>query len=339
MAELWLPGLGAFLLSVVATGLVRRYALATQLMDVPNARSSHAVSTPRGGGLGIVVACATVWGVTLVAGGMAAGLGGALLPAVLAVAGVGFWDDHRDVPARLRLLVHFVAIAWAVSLLGDGLVLPWPWGESITGWPVQLLAVVAMVWFLNLFNFMDGIDGIAASEALFVASAGAGLAALSGQGGIALACVALAGAAFGFLVWNWPPAKIFMGDVGSGFLGATLAVLGYAAAIADAAMLWPWIILVAVFVTDATITLGRRFLRGERWYAAHRSHAYQWASRRWGHLAVTLAVSAINVGWLGPLAYLTYLRPALGPGVAAAAYLPLAVLALVIGAGRRENAA
>jgi len=338
MAELWLVGLGAFLVSAIGTGLVRRYALARQLVDIPNARSSHAVSTPRGGGLAIVVGFVVAVGGSLLVDGFDRALAVAILPGLIGVALVGFWDDHGHVPARVRLLVHVAALAWAIHRLAGDIMVPWPGGELLSGWPVQLVALVAMAWFLNLFNFMDGIDGIAATEAVFVACSGAVLATLSGQGGVALAFAAIAAASLGFLPWNWPPAKIFMGDVGSGFLGAALAVLAYAASLADPATLWAWPVLMGVFVTDATLTLGRRFLRREHWYKPHRSHAYQRSARRWGHRRVTLAVSVLNLGWLLPLAGLAYRWPKHGVMIVTAAYVPLLILALAIGAGRRENA-
>jgi Fuc2NAc and GlcNAc transferase len=129
-----------------------------------------------------------------------------------------------------------------------------------------------------------------------------------------------------------------MGDVGSGFLGAVLGMLAYAAVAADGALFWPWVILVAAFVTDASITLARRFLRGERWYEAHRSHAYQRAARRWGHLRVTSAVLLIDTGWLLPMALLAAGFPAAGVLVALAAYAPLVLLAFRLGAGVSEAA-
>ncbi len=237
----------AFLSAVVVTGLVRRYALARDLLDVPNARSSHGVSTPRGGGLAIVAS----FGVFVVLYGLNGGLALALLPPVLGVAVVGFWDDHSDLPARVRILAHLAAIAWASYWMGDALAVPWPFGGPLDGWPLQLFAVVALVWFLNLFNFMDGIDGLAAGEAAFVALAGAWFAAGAGQAQIAMLLLILGAASLGFLAWNWPPAKIFMGDVGSGFLGAVLGLSGYASSLEDASLVWPWVILVAVFVAAA----------------------------------------------------------------------------------------
>ena len=323
----------AFLSAVVVTGLVRRYALARDLLDVPNARSSHGVSTPRGGGLAIVAS----FSVFVVLYGLNGGLALALLPPVLGVAVVGFWDDHSDLPARVRILAHLAAIAWASYWMGDALAVPWPFGGPLDGWPLQLFAVVALVWFLNLFNFMDGIDGLAAGEAAFVALAGAWFAAGAGQAQIAMLLLILGAASLGFLAWNWPPAKIFMGDVGSGFLGAALGLSGYASSLEDASLVWPWVILVAVFVSDATLTLLRRVARGERWFEAHRSHAYQQASRRWGHRRVTLAVLSIDLAWLLPLAWIAQTMPQQGLWIALLAYMPPIVLALRFGAGITED--
>lgn len=328
----------AFLSSLVLTGLMRRYALAKQLLDVPNARSSHQQATPRGGGLAMVVSFGLLLLAQSVLGDWDRRLAIAVLPAALMVAGVGFRDDHSHVSVRGRILVHGVAAAWAIYWLGGGLEIALPHGTLAIGWSGQLLVLLAMVWFLNLFNFMDGIDGIAAGEAVFLAFAGAWLAALSGLQDLVYALLVLGAVALGFLVWNWHPAKIFMGDVGSGFLGAVLGMLAYAAVAADGLLFWPWVILVAAFVSDASITLARRFLRGERWYEAHRSHAYQRAARRWGHLRVTSVVLLIDTGWLLPMALLAALLPAAGVLIALAAYAPLVLLAYRLGAGVSESA-
>ena len=337
MIDAMLVGMAGFLISAVMTGIMRRYALVRQLMDIPNDRSSHSVSTPRGGGLAIVLAFVVVLLSLAVSGKLGSGFLLATVPAAGAVAAVGFWDDHGHVSARVRIVVHFAAIAWAIVLLGDKLTAPIPWGLFDAGWFTLMLVGVALVWFLNLFNFMDGIDGIAAVEAVFIAGSGAALTALAGLAGISLAFVALGSASLGFLLWNWPPAKIFMGDVGSGFLGAALGILSYSAVAEGGVTLWTWVILAAVFVTDATIALARRIIRGEQWYKPHRSHAYQRASRRWGHRVVTLTVAFINLVWLLPLACYVFLHPHKGIIIAAAAYMPLILLTLVIGAGRDDD--
>ena len=207
------------------------------------------------------------------------------------------------------------------------------------GWTGDLVATLGIAWVLNLFNFMDGIDGIAASEAIFVVLAASSLSALGTDAtGVFAASLVFAAACGGFLLWNWPPAKIFMGDVGSGYLGYVLAILALAAARENASSLWCWLILGGVFLVDATVTLSRRLVRGERVYEAHRSHAYQWLSRRWGsHRLVTIAVVLVNVAWLMPCALLCAAQPNRAPFIASAALIPLVIAALAAGAGKPES--
>ena len=188
---------------------------------------------------------------------------------------------------------------------------------------------------INLYNFMDGIDGIAGVEALCVSGLGGLLLAWSGLAGLSSVAMALAAASAGFLVWNWPPAKIFMGDAGSGFLGFVFGVLAISSAKERPWLLWPWLILLSVFIVDSILTLLRRVIAGERWYEAHCSHAYQHAARRHGsHLRVTLTVAAINVAWLFPLAWGACIWAAVGPVVAAVAAAPLICIAVCYRAGR-----
>ena len=251
------------------------------------------------------------------------------------VAVLGFLDDRGHIAARWRLLAHFSAAAWGLYCLG-GMPLVLAFGES--SYVANLLAVFYLVWLLNLYNFMDGIDGLASIEALSVCLGGGLLILLqplaSGDWvGLALLAVAVSG----FLVWNFPPAKIFMGDAGSGFLGIALGLFSLHAASIAPQFLWSWLILLGVFIVDATWTLLRRFGRGEKVYEAHRSHAYQYAARHYGsHKTVSLAVAAINTFWLLPLALwvgLTKLHPLLGLLLA---YLPLLSLAIYFRAGTRE---
>jgi Fuc2NAc and GlcNAc transferase len=205
---------------------------------------------------------------------------------------------------------------------------PWEWG-----WIGQFLVLVGMVWLVNLYNFMDGIDGIAGVEAVCAAGFGAGLLATHGMPGLAAVAAVLAASCAGFLFWNWPPAKIFMGDVGSGFLGFSFGLLAVGSARQQAPLLWPWLILLLLFVVDATVTLLRRFFGGERWYEAHRSHAYQHASRRWGHRTVTQMVAALNVVWLFPLSWAATAWPRLAFAFTVVAALPLVCLAVYLKAG------
>jgi Fuc2NAc and GlcNAc transferase len=200
---------------------------------------------------------------------------------------------------------------------------------------------------------MDGLDGLAASEGTFVGLGGAAVvlthawgldARLVNRGfdavflGIAGSCLVLAGACRGFLYWNWAPAKVFMGDVGSGFIGFVIAILAYASARADADLLWPWLILVAAVVSDAGLTLLTRFATRQKWFDAHRSHAYQKAAIRLkSHRKVTLTVTGINALWLMPLALTATWAPAWAPWLTAVAYAPLIALVLAFRAGVPET--
>ncbi len=255
------------------------------------------------------------------------------------VALVGFLDDRYSVRPVFRFVVHAGAALGALVLLGG--LPPLPFGDRVIklGASGYLIGVLGIAWVLNLFNFMDGIDGIAATEAVFIACAGAVTGVISGGANeAAVAASVLAFASAGFLCWNWPPAKVFLGDVGSGYLGYVVAVLALAAAWTNPTALWVWLILGGVFFVDATVTLVRRLLRGERVFEAHRSHAYQWLARRWGsHGKVTLALLAVNVFWLLPLALLAATFPRYAGVAVVVALAPLTVLALALGSGRREQ--
>ncbi|NOY71743.1 MAG: glycosyltransferase family 4 protein [Gammaproteobacteria bacterium] len=326
--------------SWLLTGLLRRYALTRSLLDVPNNRSSHSVPTPRGGGLSIVltflVGLLLFWFLELLDTAVFIGLSGA----GVAVAAIGFIDDHGHVAARWRLLGHFSAAGWLVFWLGGMPPLElYGFGLDLS-WPGDVLLVIALVWLLNLYNFMDGIDGIAGVEAASSAFIAAllFLFVLDGEMMFRLNLLMVA-AVTGFLAWNFPPAKIFMGDAGSGFVGLMLGALALYSAHLVPVMLWAWLILLGVFIVDATFTLLRRLLRGDKVYQAHCSHAYQSAARKYGgHRAVTLSVLAINLFWLAPWATAVVLGMVDGILGSVAAYLPLFFLAWYFRAGEIEAA-
>jgi len=334
-----LSGAAAVLvISAILTGMVRRFALAHGVMDIPNERSSHTTATPRGGGLSIVLACSGAFVVFAVLGIVQIHLLIALVGGGGLVAAIGFLDDRRPVPPAVRLAVHLIAAAWAVGWLGGLPAISVGDRLLLSGWTGYVLAVLAVVWTLNLFNFMDGIDGIAASEAVFVTGGAVLLSLDSASGQVpAMACV-FAAACAGFLIWNWPPAKIFMGDVGSGYLGYVIAVLALAAGHTNPTAPWLWLILGGTFFVDATVTLIRRLMSGQRVHEAHRSHAYQWLARRWGsHRPVTLSFLALNVFWLLPAAWLAKRYPQFALLFLAGAFAPLVLLAIGAQAGLRED--
>ena len=290
------------------TGLVRRYAVARQVMDVPNHRSSHTVPTPRGGGLAIAVVAIA----GLLAGAALGAVDGrivvALVGGALATGGIGWMDDHGDVSARGRFAVQIVAAAWGVWWIG-GLPSLDLGTRTVSLGPLGfVLAVVGVVWSINLYNFMDGIDGLAGGQSVLAGVIGGGLLLLAGDAPLAYVSLLFAAGSAGFLVWNWAPAKIFLGDVGSGLLGYLFAILALASERRDAVPVLAWILIFGLFVVDATATLLRRMLRGERWYEAHRSHAYQRLVRAgWPHARATGTVLAVNA-CLGVLALAAVLR-------------------------------
>ncbi len=288
--------------SWLLTGYIRRYALSKSILDVPNERSSHSVPTPRGGGGAIIIVfllCLPLLWLTSIIDVVSLV---ALMGAGLLVSVVGFIDDHGHVPARWRLVAHFSAASWLLFWFG-GLPSISMFGSMLDlGMFGNLLASVAIVWLLNLYNFMDGIDGIAGIEALTSSVVAGLLFFIFIEHEVMLTMTMLMSASVvGFLVWNLPPAKIFMGDAGSGFVGLMLGAFALQSAHISPQMLWVWLILLGVFIVDATYTLIRRLLRREKVYDAHRSHAYQYASREYGsHKLVTLSVFLINVCWLAP---------------------------------------
>lgn len=329
----WIPFF--FLLSLSLTGLFRIYALKTSLVDIPNHRSSHANPTPRGGGVAIIISfflgSLLLWQTGLVTvRSLCAVMGCGGLVAL-----IGIIDDFYQLPARIRFFVHVIASAGTLFIIKELPTMPWVTGDVDLGGFGYLFAAISLVWLLNLYNFMDGIDGIAGVEAISVAG-GAALILILNEGNDSHVqwLVLLVSATLGFLVWNWPPAKIFMGDACSGFIGFCLGIFAIITSTSEGINIWSWAILLGVFLVDASFTLFSRILRQERFYEAHRSHAYQILSRRLrSHKKVTMGVLFINLFWLFPLALLASRFPAWGFFFMMASFVPLAWGVVRIGAG------
>lgn len=295
--------IGVMLASTILVYKVRDHALKKGILDIPNARSSHKIATPRGGGLGFVIpflfSVIVLGFLNIISTSISLALvGGGSVVAVL-----GWLDDKAGLSAWVRAIFQFLAAAWAVFWLGGFPTMSIGFVELHLSWIGSIAAIIGTVWMINLYNFMDGIDGIAGTEAISVALIAGGLLLLSSNAGLVFICVMLASSVAGFLLWNWPPAKIFMGDIGSGFLGFVFACLAIASEKAGAIPLVVWIMLLGVFVIDATCTLIERVSQRKKWYEAHRSHVYQRAVQvGYSHKQVTLMVLAINCG-LGIIAY------------------------------------
>ena len=321
--------LSAFLLSRAMFAYGSRY-----LVDIPNGRSSHTIPTPRGGGVAIVVTCLAAAAYGAQTGLIAGHVASAAMLAGLLVAGVGLWDDHRSLSPIVRLLLQACAAVGVLYVVGVAATVDL--GFAVVAVPFSLACVLMWVWIvglINVVNFMDGIDGIATSECVFVMLAGGALSLVDGQGDLAYVCFATAGAGLGFLMWNLPPARIFMGDVGSGYLGLIFGLVSAVQIARDPSRVWVWTILLMAFLADAGVTLIRRLLAGEAVWQPHRTHAYQHAARKWGHASTTTGFTLVNVLWLGPLAACAQIWPQLGATLCAAAALPLLLTAWRFGAG------
>lgn len=320
------------LLSWGGAHLVRQHARRWGLLAMPEQRSSHVQVTPHGGGLGMVV---TGSAVALVMAFWQPGMwlaGVTLLALLLALLGLA--DDRHPQSVRLRLGVQILLVSGLLGLW-SGTVHPLPLG-------IWLAVLVGGVWWINLFNFMDGLDGFAASEALYM-SLMVALISVWGhperlQDPLWLMLGVLAALSAGFLLVNWPPARIFMGDVGSTWLAFWLLALALWSVSRGWVSALTWVLLAGWFVTDATWTLMTRLLTRQRWYSAHRSHAYQRLARHWkSHRRVTLALWGVNVLWLAPWAWASSRHVlAGGDGVYGLALLPLLGLAHALGAGQME---
>jgi Fuc2NAc and GlcNAc transferase len=326
---------------VVASAVITRQLIVNShrfsKMDIPNERSSHKTPTPRGGGIAFVATSLIGFLLLLLNNALNKTDLFALCCAGLIVAIAGHLDDRQKISgATVRLVLH--AISAIILIVGVDTPAQISFFERTvnTGTIGSILGFLYLVWLLNLFNFMDGTDGIASSEAVFVCLAGAILNNhVLSDINFSSAAVIIAASTLGFLVFNWSPAKIFMGDVGSGFLGIVIGGLSLIAAKQDPELLWVWIILLAVFVSDATITLIRRLLRKQKPHVAHRSHAYQHlAIRLNSHAKVALLVLAVNLVWLLPIAFLVADKQLDGATGVIIAYVPLFVAALALGAGK-----
>ena len=294
--------LAALVIAMVVVRGAIAYAHRRGMLDMPGQRRSHTIPTPRGGGIGIVVAVLLTMPLSLMM------LPGALPPVVVAafavgtvlVAAVGWWDDHRSLPILPRFAIQLLA----AGLLATALAL-----TGMSWWWLPVL-VLAGGWSINLHNFMDGIDGLLAQQVIFVGVGLALLACAAAQLALATACACLAGAALGFWVFNRPRARIFMGDVGSGTMGLLIFALTATLWRVDWHLLWPALILSSSFVADASLTLLARMGSGRRWYTAHREHLYQWMVRSgFTHATGGACYLAWNVLVAAPLALLAWAQP------------------------------
>ena len=275
LSSVFMAGASALIASAVGVGLLRR-GRRLQLLDLPNERSLHMQPTPKGGGLLIALSIVTALLVASPARGIAPSEAAWILAgATFSVALLSLWDDFHALTWPVRLVLQAAAATLTVAFIGYPTALPTPEGSLELGAFAIPLALFWVVGLTNAYNFMDGIDGIAAVQALVAGVGWAIIGIFAGLPNVAVLGGVIAGASAGFLLHNWSPAKIFMGDVGSITLGFTFAVTTVLAATRDARLFVAGVMLLWPFVFDAGFTLCRRLLNGEHVFKAHRSHLYQ----------------------------------------------------------------
>jgi Fuc2NAc and GlcNAc transferase len=302
---------------------------------LPNERTLHAGAIPRGGG----IVLATIWLAFLLVvfldGHVEPGDFLALFIGGGAMALLGIVDDIVDLHALWKLVVQVIAVAWALHWIGGFPDIAFASAVVDLGMAGTLLGVVILLWGISAYNFMDGIDGMAGSGAIFISLSMGSFLSLEGQHGFGALCFLLAAVCAGFIWFNWPPAKLFMGDAGSGFLGYVFGVLMFATVREMPPLLWVWLITMGYFITDTTTTLLLRIRYVKKFYGTHRFHAYQSLARRTGsHVRVTAGVLLIQLLWLLPLAIGAYVEPEFAPWLFIVAVVPLVIGCAIQGALR-----
>ena len=323
----------AFLLSFTGTVGIVQLARKRHWLDHPNARSSHHIPTPTGGGVSFVLVFVVLS--LLVFKGEESHF--SLLPALsicCCIAALGLLDDIFKLGILTRIFTQCLVVAGVLVFFGVPSI-PMPGFILEADWLLTVPVAICTLWFINLFNFMDGIDGFAGSEFLFIVLSAVFIMfdqeAHQFSYFLLIACASVSG----FLVLNLSPAKIFMGDIGSNFLGLFIAMAAIASSVMGLANIWMWLVLGGVFICDASFTLVSRMMNGETWYHAHRRHAYQLATQYFNsHGKVVASAQLINLFWLFPLAWVIQQSPHLGFFLTVLAWLPLFLLSWMIGSSR-----
>jgi len=323
-----------FGLSCAAVGMFRAYAIDKGMLDEPGPRSSHIAPTPRGAGVIFFVGWVILLGVLHYYNMLHQHWLWLFSPALF-VGLAGFWEDHKGLPASARFFIQCLCSAGSLFLLNEGGYLIQETLPFFVPLPVAFgLLVFVMVWMVNLYNFMDGSDGMAAMQGMVIFAMG-GLFLFQAQAPeLAMIAWGLVALLAGFLVWNWPVAQVFMGDCGSYFLGFLVTLFALISYKYFQIPLVAWIILTSLFWFDATITLIRRMLAGQKWYEAHRTHAYQrMLQHGWSHRKVLLSATLVNVV-LSSLAWISVNEPRLQVFALAGAVIFLICLYLMVEAAK-----
>lgn len=323
---------GVILLSFVGSFVYLRIASKHGPYAIPNYRSLHRKVTPKGGG--IIVAISALSGFAALYGreGLSVKYVMVLFFGGILVALAGFADDRFDIPARYRLAVQLAAALWICFWFRGLPPLDLGVARVNLGMVGHVILIVSLLWFYNLYNFIDGIDGMASSATIFT-SLTMGFVMLSQkQHTLALILWLLAAANIGFIVFNWPPAKMFLGDSGTSFVSYIFSAVLLVSLWNNAVSIWVWLIVFGCYLADTTTTTVTRALTVSQWYLPHRSHAYQNLARIWNnHLKVLLVVLSIDICWLLPLTLVALKYSDYAVIATLIAYVPLVMFSVKYG--------
>jgi UDP-N-acetylmuramyl pentapeptide phosphotransferase/UDP-N-acetylglucosamine-1-phosphate transferase len=316
VARMFLFAAPAFLLSLILVGVATSVARRAGIYALPGARQLHTVVTPTGGGFGMVLAlCLASWAaafwIPLVWPWSAY-----VAPVLLLLAAVGWIDDRRTVLPLLRFFIQLTVSFGLLILLRPSV----PWLE----WPVVGLGGIVLTWVMNMYNFMDGSNGMAGAQGLFAAAVVTVLSLAAGHAGLAMIALLTAACCAGFLPWNFPRPRVFMGDAGSVPLGFALGALLLLGVVEGVISVPVAALILLVFLIDSGWTLLTRMVKGERWYTPHKQHVYQrLIAHGWPHARVMLVYQAVNIMVVVPAIVLIHNYPDLAWPVGAAVALLL----------------
>lgn len=320
----------AFVATAAGTRLYKSFAIRRGILANPNFRSLHEHPIPRGGGIVFSLVCMAGSVGLAVTVGLAPELVRALVLGGTAATAFGFADDILQIEAKTKFIVQGLLAAWILICFGGYPLFDVPWTPIFVD---LVLSWLGLLWLMNLYNFMDGTDGMAASGAVFISVAAIVVVFAAGApNGIVVVFGLVAACSLGFLVFNWPPASMFMGDSGSLFLGFCFGALIAGTIVSGQISRWTWLIIFGYFAIDTTTTTLLRIFVTKKWYGAHRSHAYQNLARIGGsHLKVVTGVSLYHVLWLLPLAVWSTLAPSSAPIAGALAVVPVVIWTILHG--------
>ncbi len=315
----------SFVLTVLFTAYYRKLAVRWNILDIPNNRSAHSNPIPRGAGISFFLSFNIVLAFLMWQNQISMYY---LRPVILGgpmIMILGYWDDIKSLSAILRLVAHFTAAVFIFYLISSG------FSKAVVisflpniPWLTAIFCILFIAWFINLYNFMDGADGLSTS----IGMVGSGLIAIlsyrAGNIDLAIIYVVLAYALAGFLLFNWHPAKVFMGDSGAYYLGYVFGSLALVSKMYYDSSLFVHLIIFGLFIVDATWTLLRRMIRREKIFVGHKMHAFQkLIAKGWGHARVTSLYVLITVLWLFPMAVFAMNVPAYSFLFLVAAYIPV----------------